>query len=165
MLFRSPPPPAKEFSGFAADPATAIAAKKDKSNENASIAKNEATQDGRSAGLLASAGASARADVTSRAPAYAQKAQSATAPATAALAAAPASPTVASRVAIAPTVYAPPAPPAPLADKTIEPADVWLKRILELKKHSKAGEFEEELAKFRKQYPNFKLPDELKTEK
>ena len=72
---------------------------------------------------------------------------------------------MASRFAMAPPVYAPPSPSAPLADKTIEPADVWLKRIVELKKHSKAGEFEEELAKFRKQYPNFKLPDELKTEK
>ena len=91
-------------------------------------------------------------------------------------AAAPAPATIVSRITAAPPVYAPPAPaaqavysapvaPATVADKAIEPADVWMKRILELRKHSKAGEFEDELAKFRKQYPNFKLPDELKTDK
>ena len=58
-----------------------------------------------------------------------------------------------------------PAPPVMLADKAIEPAEVWVKRILKLKKHGEAREFEDELAKFRKHYPNFKLPDELKTDK
>ncbi len=160
-----PPAPAKELSGFVADPATAIAAKKDNATGNAALAKSEATQDGRSVGLLAPAGASARTDSAATIQAYAQKAQPAAAPATVGVAAAPASPMIASRVATAPPVYATSAPPAPVAGKTMEPADLWLKRILELKKHSKAGELEEELAKFRKQYPNFKLPDELKTDK
>lgn len=161
-------PVAKEATGFVADPlaAGAVAANKDTAAPSATLAKRESVQDGRSLGLQASAGATARADAAP--PAQVVKTQ--------AKAAAPALATIASRTATAPPVYAPPAPaaqsaysapvpPAKVADKPNEPAEVWIKRILELKKHSKAGEFEEELAKFRKQYPNFKLPDELKTDK
>lgn len=51
--------------------------------------------------------------------------------------------------------------PTPAA-KANEPPDVWMKHILELKQQGKAREFEEELAKFRKRYPEFVLPEELK---
>ena len=162
-------PVAKEATGFVADPlaAGAVAANKDTAAPSATLAKRDSVQDdGRSLGLQASAGATARADAAP--PAQVVKTQ--------AKAAAPALATIASRTATAPPVYAPPVPaaqsvysapvaPAKLADKPNEPAEVWIKRILELKKHGKAGEFEDEFAKFRKQYPNFKLPDDLKTEK
>ena len=159
----------KEAPGFVADPLAtgALAANKETAAASASLAKRETAQDGRSLGLQASAGATARADAAP--PAQAVKAQAnATAPVT-----------IVSRTAAAPPVYAPPAPaaqavyaapvapvaPATLSDKAIEPADAWIKRLLELKKQGKAGEFEDALAKFRRQYPNFKLPDELKADK
>ena len=37
-----------------------------------------------------------------------------------------------------------------------------MKSILELKQQGKTREFEEELAQFRKRYPEFKLPEELR---
>ena len=82
-------------------------------------------------------------------------------------AAAPAPSIVAGRAAIAPPVYAAPATPAPssLADKANEPPDVWMKRILELKRLERAREFEIELARFRKRYPDFTMPEELKERK
>ena len=64
-------------------------------------------------------------------------------------------PTVAQRSA--PTLAAP-----ALADKAIESAETWLKRILELKRQNRTREFSDELAKFRKRYPDFALPEELK---
>ena len=82
--------------------------------------------------------------------------------------AAPAPSIVAGNAVIAPTVYAVPATPAAsaapptLADKATEPPDVWMKRILELKRLERTREFEEELTKFRKRYPGFALPTELK---
>jgi hypothetical protein len=63
---------------------------------------------------------------------------------------------------VAPPVYAPPAAPLSLADKLSESPEVWMKRILELKRLERTREFEEELAKFRKRYPDFALPQELK---
>ena len=60
----------------------------------------------------------------------------------------------------APTLAAP-----ALADKAIESADAWMKRILELKRQNRTREFSDELAKFRKRYPDFALPDELKERK
>ncbi|MEO8386012.1 MAG: hypothetical protein ABI583_12265 [Betaproteobacteria bacterium] len=162
-------PVAKAATGFVADPraAGAIVANKDNAAPAAKLAKHEAALDGRSSELQANAGVAGRADAVR--PAQEAKAR---AQATAAL-----PPTVATTLVLAPPVYAPAAPPAQTAyasapapaarqaDQAIEPAEVWMKRILELKKHSKAGEFDEELAKFRKQYPSFKLPDELKTDK
>ena len=68
------------------------------------------------------------------------------------------SPTVAERSA--------PAIPAPvLADKAIESAETWMKRILELKRQDRTREFSDELIKFRKRYPDFVLPEELKERK
>jgi hypothetical protein len=64
----------------------------------------------------------------------------------------------------APAAAAPGAQSQMLADKT-EPPDVWLKRILEMKQQGKTREFEAELAQFRKRYPDFALPEELKAAK
>ncbi len=50
----------------------------------------------------------------------------------------------------------------PMLTKAVEAPDVWIKRIIELKRQDKAREFEEELAKFRKRYPDYLLPEELK---
>ena len=58
-----------------------------------------------------------------------------------------------------------PATPRLLANKTTEPPDGWMKRILEFKALRKMREFEGELAKFRKQYPDYLLPEELKGHK
>ena len=52
-----------------------------------------------------------------------------------------------------------------LADKPIESAETWMKRILELKRLDRTREFNEELIKFRKRYPDFALPEELKADK
>ena len=52
-----------------------------------------------------------------------------------------------------------------LEDKAIESAETWMKRILELKRQEKTREFNDELAKFRKRYPDFALPEELKAGK
>ena len=52
-----------------------------------------------------------------------------------------------------------------LADKPIESAEAWMKRILELKRQNRTREFRDELAKFRKRYPEFALPEELTTGK
>jgi len=41
----------------------------------------------------------------------------------------------------------------------------WLKRIVELRKEGKTKEAEEELARFRKRYPNYRLPAELKSDR
>ena len=68
----------------------------------------------------------------------------------------------AGNAAIAPPVYAAPAAPPSLGDKANEPPDVWMKRILELKRLERTREFAEELVKFRKRYPDFALPEELK---
>ena len=57
------------------------------------------------------------------------------------------------------------AAPLTLADKANEPPDVWMKRILELKQQGRVREFEEEFAKFRKRYPDYLLPEELKAQK
>ena len=46
-----------------------------------------------------------------------------------------------------------------------EPPAQWLKRIVELRKEGKAKEADEELAKFRKRYPDYSLPAELKSER
>jgi hypothetical protein len=40
----------------------------------------------------------------------------------------------------------------------------WLKRIIDLRKEGKTKEADEELAKFRKRYPDYPLPAELKSE-
>ena len=41
----------------------------------------------------------------------------------------------------------------------------WLKRILELRKEGKTKEAEEELTRFRKRYPDYRLPAELKSDR
>ncbi len=49
--------------------------------------------------------------------------------------------------------------------KTDEAPNVWMKRILELKRRGDAREFEDEFAKFRKRYPDYLLPEELRAQK
>lgn len=66
---------------------------------------------------------------------------------------------------VAPPMYAPQAAPLSLADKLSESPEVWMKRILELKRLERTREFEEELAKFRERYPDFALPQELKMQR
>jgi hypothetical protein len=41
----------------------------------------------------------------------------------------------------------------------------WLKRIVELRREGKTKEAEEELARFRKRYPDYRLPAELKSDR
>ena len=57
------------------------------------------------------------------------------------------------------------AAPLTLAGKANETPNAWMKRILELKQQGRVREFEEEFAKFRKRYPDYLLPEELKAQK
>jgi resuscitation-promoting factor RpfA len=78
--------------------------------------------------------------------------------------AAPPAPVVASTGTIASPAFTPATRlQQSLADKLTEVPEAWMKRILELKQQGKTREFGEELAKFRKRYPDFALPEELKT--
>ena len=54
------------------------------------------------------------------------------------------------------------APAALTAAKETESAEAWIKRILELKRQLKSREVDEELVSFRKRYPDYALPPELK---
>ena len=159
VAFNAPPPPAapavaaptfaapakplaKDAPTFASEPPPAQLAR---SQENTGVAiaesaKREMVQAGQSQPALAAGAAlgSARNEVAALA---AKKSINAATPAA-----------------------APGARSQMLADKTESP-DVWLKRILELKQHGKTREFEAELAQFRKRYPDFVLPEELKTTK
>ena len=78
---------------------------------------------------------------------------------------APAGPTIASATATSPPVYATPAAPQAMTAKVSESAEAWMKRILELKRLGKVRKFDDELVKFRKRYPDFALPEELKAAK
>lgn len=51
------------------------------------------------------------------------------------------------------------------AGATAESPAQWLKRIVELRKEGKTKEAEEELARFRKRYPDYRLPAELKSDR
>lgn len=55
-----------------------------------------------------------------------------------------------------------------MADKSAgalaESPTQWLKRIVELRKEGKTKQSEEELARFRKRYPDYRLPAELKSD-
>ncbi len=143
---------------FVADPAPVADTRREKRAENAELSKQEMSPEKQAIGSITGAGLSARND----APRPAQKVA---APASAAAMIAP---SVTSRSAATPQAYAPPAPPAPLAsmaDTADEPPEKWLKRILELKQVGKTRESDEELAKFRKRYPDYVLPEALKAQK
>ena len=149
---------AKESPSVVADPAAGAVTRREKLAENVALSKREMPQERQAVESIAGAGLAARNDV----PRPAQKTV-AQVPATATTATA-----VGSRSAVAPPAYAPAAPPAPIAsmaDKAAEPPEQWLKRILELKRAGKTREFEKELAKFRKRYPDYELPEELKAPK
>jgi hypothetical protein len=62
---------------------------------------------------------------------------------------------------VAPPAYAPPAPPVKALFEQKESADAWIKRIEQLLKDNKLKEVREELARFRKTYPNTTLPPPL----
>lgn len=149
---------AKEAPAFVADPAAGAVTRREKLAENVALSKREMPQERQAVESITGAGLAARNDV----PRPAQKTV-AQVPATATTATA-----VGSRSAVAPLAYAPAAPPAPIAsmaDKAAEPPEHWLKRILELKRAGKMREFEEELVKFRKRYPEYLLPEELRAQK
>ncbi len=59
-------------------------------------------------------------------------------------------------------MMAPPASAVPALKDAGEPPEAWLKRIIELRREQKAKEADEELARFRKRYPDFVIPPELK---
>jgi len=71
-------------------------------------------------------------------------------------------PTIASRSAISSPLHAVAPTLQSQANKADEAPEVWMKSILELKQQGKTREFEEQLAQFRKRYPEFKLPEELR---
>lgn len=154
----APAPVAKEAPIFVADPAPVADTWREKRTESIELSKQEMSPEKQAIGSIAGAGLAARND----APRPVQK-TAAQAPATATIA-----PAVASRSAVAPPAYAPPAPPASIAsmaDKADEPLENWLKRILELKQAGKTRESDEELAKFRKRYPEYVLPEALRAQK
>jgi hypothetical protein len=81
----------------------------------------------------------------------------------------PAQPALRSQVSAAPVVaQVAPAPALKVAGaaadaaKTSEIPETWLKRIIELRKQVKDKEADEELARFRKAYPDYVIPAELK---
>lgn len=141
-----------------APPPAEVAKRQESDRKNAAeTTKREALQVKQLLPQAASAAVAARGDVGSLAL---QKSVAAAAPAPA-----PTPSIVAGNAAIAPPVYAVPtvpAAPSSLADKANETPDVWMKRILELKRLERTREFAEELVKFRKRYPDFALPEELK---
>lgn len=56
-------------------------------------------------------------------------------------------------------------PPAALLQDSQSLPQLWLKRIQLMKSEGKVKEAEEELVKFRKRYPDYPLPEELKDKK
>lgn len=144
---------ANEAQGFVADPPLAGAAARKGNVVAAGTAKREAAQE-----KLQSAPAAvpARGDASLTV----QKSQAPTSPA-----AATSAPIVASPAAISPPRHVAAPTLQSLADKANEPPEAWVKRILEFKQQGKTREFDEELAKFRKRYPDFKLPEELRERK
>lgn len=145
---------AKESQAFASDPPAAGAAPRQGNVVAATeTTKREVAQDNQVTRQLDYAGVTARGD----APPAARKSQ-ATVPAPAAALA----PTIASRTAISPPLHAAAPTAQSPANNADEPAEVWMKRILELKQQGKTREFEEELAKFRKRFPDFRLPEALR---
>lgn len=135
-----------------APPLAEVATRQESAGQSAAeTTKREAPQIKQLVPQVATASVAARGDVTELAL---QKSVAA--------AAAPKPPLLANATAIAPPVHA---APATSADKANEPPDIWMKRILELKRLERTREFEEELTKFRKRYPGFALPEELKERK
>ena len=153
---------AKDAQSFASDPppANVATAQEIAGRSSVDTAKREVAQDKPVTPKLASAGGALRNDGNDAPLSAAQKLPTAPAPA------APPVPVVASGAAIAPSVSVTASRlQQALADKSSHSPDVWMKRILELKQQGKSREFEEELAKFRKRYPDFALPEELKAPK
>lgn len=51
---------------------------------------------------------------------------------------------------------------APLEDKALRAAEDWLEEIRALKRQGREGEAQEALAQFRRAYPDYALPDDLR---
>lgn len=154
---------AKDTQSFVSDPppANVATAQEGVGRNSVDTAKREVAQDKPVMPKLASPGGALRNDGNDAPLSAARKLPTAPAPA-----AAPPVPVVASGAAIAPSVSVTASRlQQALADKSSHSPDVWMKRILELKQQGKSREFEEELAKFRKRYPDFALPEELKAPK
>ena len=141
---------AKDTQSFVSDPppANVATAQEGVGRNSVDTAKREVAQDKLVMPKLASAGGALRNDGNDAPLPAARKLQAAAAPA-----------------AAPPVTGAVSRPQQGMADKLSEAPDAWMKRILELKQQGKTREFEEELAKFRKHYPDFALPDELKAQK
>ena len=154
---------AKDTQSFVSDtpPANVATPQEGVGRNSVDTAKREVAQDKPVMPKLASPGGALRNDGNDVPLPAARKLQAAAAPA-----AAPPAPVIASGAAIASSVSgAVSRPQQGLTDNLSEAPDAWMKRILELKQQGKTREFEEELAKFRKRYPNFVLPEELKVRK
>ena len=143
---------AKQAPAFVADPPIAeTAARQANTGVASGTVKSESAQ------AKQPVAEASRADGRSDAASTRQKSQLPASPVATVLA-----PEVASPAAISPPQ--PVAVPSPqvLADKVNEPPEAWIKRILELKQQGKIREFDDELARFRKRYPNFRLPEALR---
>ena len=139
-----------------APPLAEVATRRESAGQRAAeTLKREAPQIKQLVPQVAAAAVAARGDVGS--PALQKSVAAANAPAAASRPS-----KVAGNAAVEPPVHAVPAAPSALADKASEAPDVWMKRILELKRLERTREFEDELVKFRKRYPDFVLPEALK---
>ena len=132
---------AKESDAFVSDPPRADVAAQKSNVDVIETAKREVAQDKLAAAPAPGVVASAKRDVSL---ATAQRTQALT---------------------HSPVVSATGATASPLADNAYDAPEVWIKRILELKRQGKTREFDAEFAKFRKRYADFVLPDELKPPK
>lgn len=150
------PPSPVEAKVFVADPVAGAIARKESVAAAVESTKREMAFEKQASGQIAGVSGTARSDVTSaqkvRAPS--QTATSAAAP-----------PALDMRIKAAAPASAAAAAPRLLGDKLAEPANAWMKRILELKQQGKTREVEDELTKFRKRYPDYLLPEELKQQK
>ena len=143
---------ARESDALVSDPPRADVAAQKNNSAGIETAKREAAQDKQSAAPALSASTRKK-----------NEASVSTVQTSQALAQAP---LIAGVSTVAPPAYsAPPAAAQPLADNAYDAPEHWIKRILELKRQNKTREFDEELAKFRKRYADFVLPEELKKAK
>lgn len=144
-------PAAGVAPAFVADPDAGAMARKEKDAVMADSAKRHVPQEKQVSGQIAGMSVASRSD----APMPAQKVHAESQ----ASAGVPVRPALASGSTEAAPVY------APLTDKLTDSPNAWMKRILELKLQGKTRQFEDEFAKFRKRYPDYLLPEELKEHK
>ena len=149
-------PPPVETKVFVADPVAGVTLRKESVAAVVESTKRELALEKQASGQIADVSAAVRSDATAAQKVRAQSQ-------TSTIAVAPPAPDM--RTKTAAPASAAPADPRLVADKPAEPPNAWMKRILELKEQGKMREFEDELAKFRKQYPDYLLPEELRGHK